>query len=47
MDSQEKYLSGFREPQQEGDNHDSPHVETIARECLPTTEEELKPAQLP
>jgi hypothetical protein len=44
MDSQEKYFSGCREPQQEGDNLDSPHAETIASECLPTTEDELKPA---
>ena len=44
MDSQAHYFSGFCHPQIESDNLDSSEIETIAREVLPRTEEELKPA---
>ena len=44
MESQEKQFSVFCEPQKASDVCDSLHVETVTRECLPTTEEELKQA---
>ena len=42
MESQEKQFSVFCEPQKASDVCDSLHVETVTRECLPTTEEQLK-----
>ena len=42
MESEGKQFRGFREPQKASDVFDSLHAETVARECLPTTEEQLK-----